>query len=114
VGATIVRNIKGQDIDFIATIIRHHHERFDGRGYPDGLSGEDIPMLARVLAVADSYDAMTSKRSYRGSLSKKQVVGELSQGKGSQFDSSAAEAMLELVESGQVAPIEGDDTTVTL
>jgi putative nucleotidyltransferase with HDIG domain len=114
VGATIVKNIKGQDIDFIATIIRHHHERFDGKGYPDGLSGEEIPMLARVLAVADSYDAMTSKRSYRGSLSKKQVVSELSQGRGTQFDNSAAEAMLELVESGRVAPIEGNDTTVTL
>lgn len=114
VGATIVRNIKGQDIDIIAAVIRHHHERFDGRGYPDGLTGEDIPLLARVLAVADSYDAMTSRRSYRGSLSKQQVVTELSQGKGTQFDNQAASAMLELVESGQVAPIEGNDTTVTL
>jgi HD-GYP domain-containing protein (c-di-GMP phosphodiesterase class II) len=114
VGATIVKNIKGQDIDLIAAVIRHHHEHFDGHGYPDGLSGENIPMLARVLAVADSYDAMTSKRSYRGSLSKQQVVTELSQGRGTQFDSTVAAAMLELVESGQVAPIEGNDTTVTL
>lgn len=114
VGASIVKNIRGRDVAVITGIVRHHHERFDGRGYPDGLSGEDIPFLARVLAVADSYDAMTSKRSYRSALTKRKVMSELDKGRGSQFDVSVAEAMLELIQAGHVTPIEGNDTTVTL
>lgn len=113
VGSGIVKNIKGQDVELIAGIVRHHHERFDGKGYPDGLSGENIPMLARILAVADSYDAMTSKRSYRGSLNKKKVINEIEEGLGTQFDASAGGAMLELLRAGLISPIKDNDTTVS-
>jgi HD-GYP domain-containing protein (c-di-GMP phosphodiesterase class II) len=65
---------------------RHHHEWHDGRGYPDGLAGTEIPLDARVLAVADAYDAMTSDRSYRAALTHAEAMGRLKAGAGSQFD----------------------------
>lgn len=68
------------------SIIRNHHERYDGRGYPDGLSGEDIPLLARIVTIADAYDAMTSSRPYREALVPEFAVEELKLGSGSQFD----------------------------
>lgn len=70
----------------IISIVRHHHERYDGQGYPDGLKAEDIPLGARILAIADSYDAMTSERSYRSALHQKEALDELVKGKGTQFD----------------------------
>ncbi|MBR4455649.1 MAG: HD domain-containing protein [Solobacterium sp.] len=76
----------------------YHHERFDGNGYPDGIAGEDIPVIARIISVADAYDAMTSSRSYRESISEKRVRDELLKGKGTQFDPRFAELMLELIE----------------
>ena len=66
--------------------IRHHHERWDGTGYPDGLAGEEIPLLARIISLADSYDAMTSDRPYRQCLSTKKVQEELEKNAGIQFD----------------------------
>lgn len=114
VGASIVENIRGQDTKLIVGIVRHHHERFDGKGYPDGLAGEDIPFLARILAVADSYDAMTSRRPYRGVLSRKKVISEIEGGSGTQFDAAAATALLDLIRAGQLSPIESGDTTVRL
>lgn len=69
-----------------ALIIRYHHERFDGKGYPEGLKGEEIPLLARVLAVADAYDAMTSRRPYRPSLSPAKAFNEILRCSGTQFD----------------------------
>lgn len=77
---------------------RYHHERFDGRGYPDGLCGEDIPRDARLIAVADSYDAMTSRRSYRGVMEQDRVRKEIERGRGSQFDPYFAELMLDLID----------------
>lgn len=82
---------------------RYHHERYDGKGYPDGLSGENIPIIARIIAVADAYDAMTSMRSYRDALSMEQVKSELVNGMGTQFDKQFAEIMLKLIDSGTVA-----------
>ena len=81
----------------IMPIIKYHHERYDGTGYPAGLKGEDIPYLARIVAVADSFDAMTSKRSYRNSLTKKKVIKQLELGKGTQFDPQIADAMLDII-----------------
>ena len=75
---------------------RHHHERYDGRGYPDGLSGTEIPLDARVLAVADAYDAMTSDRSYRGALPHADAIERLEAGAGSQFDPICVEAFATL------------------
>ncbi len=73
-------------------IIRHHHERWDGRGYPDGLAGEEIPKLSRILAVADTYDAMTSCRPYRGALCRGDAHREIRENSGSQFDPQVVEA----------------------
>ncbi len=78
----------------------YHHERFDGKGYPEGLSGEDIPEIARIIAVADAYDAMTSKRSYRNPLTMQNVYRELTEGMGKQFDPVYAGTLLRLLESG--------------
>ena len=73
---------------------RWHHERYDGKGYPDGISGEDIPREARIIAVADAYDAMSSRRSYRDALPQAQVRAEVQKGKGTQFDPVFAEILL--------------------
>jgi len=77
-------------------IILHHHERFDGKGYPHGLKGDEIPLGARILAVADSYEAMTSKRSYRSSLPHEKAVNEIGKGAGTQFDPDVVEIFLKL------------------
>jgi putative nucleotidyltransferase with HDIG domain len=74
--------------------IRHHHERFDGKGYPDGIAGDDIPLGARIIAVADSYDAMTSDRPYRKALRHEVALIELQRGAGTQFDPSVVDAFL--------------------
>jgi HD-GYP domain-containing protein (c-di-GMP phosphodiesterase class II) len=82
----------------LVPVVRHHHERFDGQGYPDGLVGEEIPMEARILAVVDAYDAMTHERSYRRALNREQAIVELKRGVGTQFDPAAIEAFLALLE----------------
>ena len=79
----------------------YHHERFDGKGYPDGLTGENIPEIARIIAVADAYDAMSSSRSYRDKLSQKRVHDELVRGSGTQFDPRFAQIMLHMMDSGE-------------
>jgi HD-GYP domain-containing protein (c-di-GMP phosphodiesterase class II) len=88
----------------IMDAIVHHHERFDGTGYPDGLAGERIPRGARILAVADAYDAMTSARPYRNAMSVETACEELRRGIGTQFDPVIAQALLKIVEKeGPVA-----------
>ena len=77
---------------------RWHHERYDGKGYPDGKKGEEIPLLARIIAVADSYDAMTSNRSYRSYLPQETVKAELEKNKGTQFDPKIADYMIAIME----------------
>jgi len=74
--------------------VRHHHERFDGTGYPDGLRGEDIPYVARVVTVADVFDAITSNRPYRTALALDEAREEISRGIGSHFDPAVVEAFL--------------------
>ena len=78
----------------ILPIIRHHHERFDGRGYPDGLSGEEIPLMARILAVADTYDSMTSQRPYRKTPGRRKGLQELRDCAGTQFDPAVVDAFV--------------------
>jgi ribonuclease P protein subunit RPR2 len=80
-------------------LIRHHHERFDGSGYPDGLEGESIPLGARIFSVADSFDAMTSDRPYRGSIGIDRALEELRNGAGSQFDPLVVGVFVDMVES---------------
>ena len=94
-GARILENIV--EMPKLATGARWHHERFDGRGYPDGLAGEDIPEEARIIAVADAYDAMTSHRSYRDVIPQEVVKGELEKRSGTQFDPKFAAIMLEII-----------------
>lgn len=84
VGAKIVGTIS--ELAYVSTIIRHHHERLDGSGYPDGLSGPAIPYLSQIIAVADSYEAMTAKRAYRTSLTPSQAIAELKQDSGTLYD----------------------------
>ncbi len=84
-------------------IILHHHERWDGEGYPAGLKGESIPFLSRILAVADTYDAMASDRAYRKRLSDEVVLRTIKQGAAAQFDREVVEAFLALYEKGELA-----------
>jgi len=81
----------------LAPIVRHHHERFDGSGYPDGLARENIPLEARILGVVDAFDAMTHERSYRKALSAEEALGEIERGAGTRFDRAVVEAFLGLV-----------------
>ena len=86
------------DFASIAELILTHHERWDGKGYPNHLSGEKIPLLARILAVADAYDAMTEDRVYRKALTPKAAMEEIRKNAGTQFDPKIAEMFLEIVE----------------
>ncbi len=95
-GAEILKTVT--EMPKLVTGARWHHERFDGRGYPDGLKGEEIPEEARIIAVADAYDAMTSNRSYRGQLSQDIVKSEIEKGMGAQFDEKFARIMLQMIE----------------
>ena len=103
-----------KDIEMIPGIdigAKYHHERYDGKGYPDGLRGEEIPYIARIIAVADAYDAMTSNRVYRPRLSDEKVLQELKAGEGKQFDPEILKVFLELVESKQFEEIGADFST---
>jgi putative nucleotidyltransferase with HDIG domain len=82
----------------IVPIIRHHHERWDGRGYPDGLAGEDIPLLAAIVGLADAWDAMTTERPYAAAMSAEEAVEEIRRGTGGQFAPAVAQALLRICE----------------
>jgi HD-GYP domain-containing protein (c-di-GMP phosphodiesterase class II) len=92
IGNDLLRHIPVLGV--VADVVRHHHERFDGAGYPDGLRGEDIPLAARIVAVVDAYFAMLSPRSYRQPLSREMACEELRRGAGSQFDPRVVDAFL--------------------
>jgi putative nucleotidyltransferase with HDIG domain len=96
VGEHILRPI--QSLNAILPIVRHHHERWDGGGYPDKLSGRAIPLGARIVAVCDAYRAMTEDRPYRKALSNREAWQELNEGSGSQFDPDCVEAMIRALE----------------
>lgn len=95
-GARILGRIK--EMPELSVGARWHHERYDGSGYPDGLAGADIPEAARIISVADAYDAMTSNRSYRTALPQADVRREMEQGGGSQFDPAFSRLMLEMMD----------------
>ena len=81
----------------IIPIVKHHHEKYDGNGYPSRLKGEEIPYMARIAAVADTFDAMTSRRSYRGPIDIEHVKEEIKRCEGTQFDPQIAEAFLDIL-----------------
>jgi putative nucleotidyltransferase with HDIG domain len=82
----------------VRSAIRNHHERFDGQGYPDGLKGEQIPLLARLLTIADCFDAMTSSRAYRKAMSRAEAVAVLATGAGTQFDPALVPVFLNVID----------------
>ena len=84
--------------DSAKEIFEWHHERFDGKGYPEYKAGEDIPIEARIIAIADSYDAMTSNRSYRKYLPQDKVRAEIERCAGTQFDPDVAKCMLTIID----------------
>jgi HD-GYP domain-containing protein (c-di-GMP phosphodiesterase class II) len=88
----------------IVPCILHHHERVDGKGYPDGLAGDAIPLGARIIAVADAFDAMTTDRPYRRGLAVDAAVEELLRQEGTQFDRRCVLAFAELVMRGEILP----------
>ena len=85
-----------------------HHERYDGKGYPDGLKGEAIPEIAQIISVADAYDAMTSRRSYRNVMPQEKVRYEIENGKGTQFAPKFAEIMLEMIDNDKNYEMRGN------
>lgn len=96
IGGNLLAAIR--EYPYLGTGARFHHERYDGKGYPDGLKGNEIPEIARIVAVADTYDAMTSKRSYRDPLPQEVVREEMVKGAGTQFDPEYARVMIDMID----------------
>lgn len=94
-GVEIIKSV--ESLKDVIPLIKHHHERYDGKGYPNGLSGEEIPYLARVLTVVDSFDAMTSNRPYNRRKTYEEAIEELKRCSGTQFDSYIAEKFIEVI-----------------
>jgi putative nucleotidyltransferase with HDIG domain len=106
-GARIVRRLDGYGP--VAEIVNAHHERWDGNGYPRGLAGEEIPRAARLIAVADTYDVITARDSYRKPLSSEEAVAELQEVAGSQLDPQVVQVFIELLTAGDLSFAHGDD-----
>jgi putative nucleotidyltransferase with HDIG domain len=107
-GAKLVRRIEGYGP--VAEIIHSHHERVDGRGYPGGLAGDDIPLGSRIIACADTYDVMTSRDSYRRPVSSEAAIVELRRVAGAQLDPRVVETFVEMIEAGRVAFRHADES----
>jgi polar amino acid transport system substrate-binding protein len=99
-GANVIRNIEG--LSDIEQTIRHHHERIDGMGYPDGLNSNKIPLHSKIIAVADAYDAMVTNRPYRNRLSHEEAIKELLSHSGSQFSKEIVNVFLEILETSEI------------
>ena len=99
-GAKIIKNIK--NVGEVVSGIRHHHERYDGSGIPDGLKGENIPIISRIIAVADTFDAMASDRPYRKGISTDKILQEIENCTGSQFDPMIVNAFLKIYNEGKL------------
>jgi HD-GYP domain-containing protein (c-di-GMP phosphodiesterase class II) len=108
------RILQGAVDSQILAIVRHHHERFDGTGYPDGLKGDEIPIGARCLLVADAFDAMTSHRIYRKALPMERVIDELRRHSGTQFDPEIVKVFLSILEEGKLAPFYKGNTELSI
>lgn len=106
-GYHILKWISGSEKIALGT--KYHHERYDGKGYPHGLAGENIPEIARILCVADSYDAMASNRSYRKALPQETVRNEIIRGRGTQFDPAIADVMLQMIDEDKEYKLQQSD-----
>jgi len=101
IGAEMMRNHELTWLRDSAFIVEHHHERFDGKGYPNGLKGEEIPLEAAIVSVVDSFDAMTTDRVYRKALSMNEAIQEIVRGRGTQFNPKVVDAFLKLLHDQQ-------------
>jgi HD-GYP domain-containing protein (c-di-GMP phosphodiesterase class II) len=106
-GAKIVRHVEGYGP--VADIILGHHERIDGTGYPRRLSGEDIPLLSRIISISDTYDVMTARDSYRKPVPRAEAIAELRRVANAQLDQELVELFVGMVERGALAFGHGDD-----
>jgi HD-GYP domain-containing protein (c-di-GMP phosphodiesterase class II) len=106
IGERILSNVDGYSE--IATIVRHHHERVDGQGYPDKLAIEQIPLISRIIGVADAYDAMTSGRPYRDAMPSRVARMRLAQAVGTQFDTTVVAAFEAILATADEAYLTGE------
>ncbi len=111
-GDMIVRDLP--DIDVVRAAIRHHHERWDGQGYVDRLSGEEIPLIARILSVGDAFSAMTTTRPYRKALDVREAIRRLEDAADTQLDARLVTAFVTGLETAADPPMPGEDTTIRL
>lgn len=95
IGSTLLESV--EFLSDVVPVVRHHHEHVDGAGYPDGLAGDEIPLLARVLATADAYDAMTSDRAYRAAMSDERAIAEMRRVSGQQLDAAMVERLISII-----------------
>jgi HD-GYP domain-containing protein (c-di-GMP phosphodiesterase class II) len=102
-GAQILGNIQSATVKAVLPGVQYHHEKWDGTGYPEGLKGEAIPFLGRLLGVADFYDALTSARAYRGAMSSEEAIALVTKGSGTHFDPSVATALIRIYERGDLS-----------
>jgi HD-GYP domain-containing protein (c-di-GMP phosphodiesterase class II) len=100
IGATILQPLKELDLPMLG--VKHHHERYDGKGYPDGLKGEQIPLIASIISVADTFDAMTTDRSYRRRLTDQEAISEINRVSGRQLDPHISSAFVELFQEKKI------------
>ena len=107
-GAKVVREVEGYGP--VADIIWCHHERIDGRGYPRGIKGDDIPLISRMISIADTYDVMTSRDSYRNPVSSAEAIAELRRVSGAQLDGDLVEVFVKVLEHQDLAFQHTDDT----
>ncbi|MBQ4523908.1 MAG: diguanylate cyclase [Lachnospiraceae bacterium] len=106
IGSDILREI--ETIPDVALGAKYHHERYDGKGYPEGIAGNEIPEVAKIICICDAFDAMNSRRIYRDKLSEEAICKQFEEGKGTQFDADYTDVFLELIHSGELS-IQEDD-----
>ena len=111
-GSAILRSIPG--FEQVSRLVLHHHERWDGQGYPDGLIGEDIPVGSRIIAISDMYDAMINERSYRPALEMDEALDRLRLARGSQLDPAITNRFLSLADSTSIPEVMREPTRPTL
>jgi len=98
-GHNMIKHIGDFDKNGVLDIILYHHERYDGKGYPKGLKGDQIPLFARIVGIADTFDAMTTKRVYRDAFDIEEALNEIRKNKGTQFDSEIVDIFLSIFDS---------------
>jgi putative two-component system response regulator len=109
IGADIVQDSSFELLKLAGAIARWHHEKWDGTGYPDGMRGEDIPLAARIVALADYYDALTHERPYKRAWSLEETIEEIKRQRGRHFDPAIVDAFLQAYESGAVFTLENEN-----